>query len=67
MRSSAEEILHEDARDLNAQEELEPLERVAACAHHLLELINYIRPVEIEAGRMGHSVETYRIAPLVVR
>ena len=60
------EMLHEDARDLKRDEEIEPLERVLRAAHHLLELINDILDLsKIEAGRMDLHVETFPIAPMV--
>ena len=60
------EMLHEDARELNRTEEVEPLERVLRAAHHLLELINDILDLsKIEAGRMDLHVQTFAIAPLV--
>ena len=60
------EMLHEDARDLKREDEVEPLERVLRAARHLLELINDILDLsKIEAGRMDIHVETFDIAPLV--
>ena len=60
------EILQEDARDLKREEEIEPLDRVARAARHLLALINDILDLsKIEAGRMELHFESLALAPLV--
>jgi len=60
------EMLHEDAVDLNLDDQLEPLERVLRAAKHLLALINDILDLsKIEAGKMDIHVESFAIAPLV--
>ncbi len=60
------EMLHEDARELKREGELEPLERVLRAARHLLALINDILDLsKIEAGKMEIHLESFAIAPLV--
>jgi len=60
------ELLEEDARDLQRDEELEPLARILRAARHLLSLINDILDLsKIEAGRLDLHVETVAIRPLL--
>jgi signal transduction histidine kinase/DNA-binding response OmpR family regulator len=60
------EMLHEDAVDLNLDDQLEPLERVLRAAKHLLALINDILDLsKIEAGKMDIHLESFAIVPLV--
>ena len=60
------EMLQEDARDFNREEEIEPLDRVLSAARHLLALIDDILDLsKIEAGRMEVHVETFLVAPLI--
>jgi signal transduction histidine kinase/DNA-binding response OmpR family regulator len=60
------EMLHEDARDLKREADLEPLGRVLRAARHLLALINDILDLsKIEAGKMEIHLESFAIAPLV--
>lgn len=59
------EMLLEDARDLNREDEIEPLQRVLRAGKHLLELINDILDLsKIEAGKMDLHPENFRIAPV---
>jgi len=60
------EILQEDARELDREDEIEPLERVLRAARHLLALINDILDLsKIEAGKMELHVESFPLAPLI--
>ena len=60
------EMMLEDARDLQREDEIEPLSRVLNAARHLLALINDILDLsKIEAGRMDLHLETVAVAPLI--
>ena len=60
------EMLQEDARDLQREDELEPLARVLRAARHQLALINEILDLsKIEAGKMDLHIESFAIAPLI--
>jgi GAF domain-containing protein len=61
------EMLREDARDLQRDDELEPLDRVLGASRHLLALINDILDLsKVEAGRMELHLESFPLAPLIV-
>jgi PAS domain S-box-containing protein len=60
------EMLQEDAREFERQDDIEPLDRVLRAARHLLALINDVLDLsKIEAGRMELHIETFPIAPLI--
>jgi signal transduction histidine kinase/DNA-binding response OmpR family regulator len=60
------EMLCEDARDLNREDEIEPLNRVLNAGRHLLGLINDILDLsKIEAGKMEVHIEEFGIGPLI--
>ncbi len=60
------EMLLEDMRDLNREDEIEPLERVLRAGKHLLDLINDILDLsKIEAGKMDLHPELFAIKPLL--
>src|ERR1051326_1465445 len=60
------EMLLEDARDLDREDEVEPLDRVLRAARHLLALINDILDLsKIEAGRMELHLEAFPLGDLI--
>ena len=60
------EMLQEDARDLNREDEIEPLTRVLNAGRHLLALINDILDLsKIEAGKMDLHLEEFGIDSLI--
>jgi PAS domain S-box-containing protein len=60
------EMLQEDAREFERQDDIEPLDRVLRAARHLLALINDVLDLsKIEAGRMELHIETFPVAPLI--
>lgn len=60
------EMLLEDARDLQRDDEIEPLERILRAARHLLSLINDILDLsKIEAGKMDLNLESFALSPVV--
>jgi signal transduction histidine kinase/DNA-binding response OmpR family regulator len=60
------EMLLEDARDLQRDDQIEPLERILRAGRHLLALINDILDLsKIEAGKIDLHLETFGIASLV--
>ena len=56
------EILRDDSRDLQREDQIEPLERIIRAAHHLLSLINDILDLsKIEAGRMELELADFHL------
>jgi adenylate cyclase len=60
------EILQEDARELNHEDQIEPLDRIQRAARHLLALINDILDLsKIEAGKMELVLESFPIGAMI--
>ncbi len=60
------EMLQEDARDLQREDDLEPLGRVLRAGRHLLALINDILDLsKIEAGKMDLHLDSFAIGPVI--
>src|SRR3546814_805834 len=61
------EMLVEDAEEAQQEDLLEPLERIAQAARHLLHLINEVLDMsKIEAGRLELQAETIDLAMLLL-
>jgi PAS domain S-box-containing protein len=60
------ELLQEEAQDLDAAEMTSDLQKVQAAGEHLLALINDLLDFsKIEAGKMDLSLETFALVPLL--